>query len=468
VALRHQLLLALVVPAIVVIAAMAYFADAAVRRALEASLGDRLMAVGQAAAVSVEDRVLALDRGDEESRVARSTEKKLRDLAASTGVERIMIVRLENFGSLIDTKGELKIGDEYVRARFDKSELEQVARGNGAASVLFRGPEGRWYKTGYAPLRAIEADGAVQGAVVVNAPARFFDLIDDLRKSLGSIALVGMLALGALAFASARRLAVPLQRLSGAAERIGQGELDTDVPLGGPEEAVVLARTMRAMAAALSARDKEMQLMLAGIAHEVRNPLGGIELFGGLLREDLAPDDPRRKSVDKILKEIGVLGSVVNDFLDFARRRPLNPSPTEVKDLLDEIASVLSREAEDKKIALSVEAEPNLSAKLDRDEMRRAILNLAKNGIQATPEGGRVRLLAQRAGTELVVSVEDNGPGVPEGQRAEVWKPFFTTKQKGTGLGLALVKKAVDAHGGTISIDDAPGGGARFVLRLPV
>jgi signal transduction histidine kinase len=212
-----------------------------------------------------------------------------------------------------------------------------------------------------------------------------------------------------------------------------------------------------------------MQLMLAGIAHEVRNPLGGIELFGGLLREDLEASDPRRKHVEKILKEIGVLAQVVNDFLDFARRRPLNPRPADLRDVLDEIVAVSSRDSEDKKITVSVAAPGNLSGNVDRDEIRRALLNLTRNAIQAAPEGGRVTLGAEVVLAEhmIVLSVSDNGPGVPEAQREEIWKPFFTTKQKGTGLGLALVKKTVDAHGGSIRVETAEGGGARFVIRLP-
>jgi signal transduction histidine kinase len=467
--LRHQLLLALVAPAIVVLAVMAYFADGAVRRALEESLGERLIAVAEAAATIAEERVLVLERGDDASRVARSSQKKLEDLIAATGVERILIVTWtpERAQTLVDSKGELKIGDEYLRARFDRSELERVGRGESAASVLFKGVEGRWYKTGYAPLAT--PGKSVQAAVVVNAPARFFDAIDELRTTLVAIAVLGFLALAALASASARRVSIPLQRLSAAAERIGEGRLDAPIPIGGPKEAAVLSETMRTMARSIAARDQEMQLMLAGIAHEVRNPLGGIELFGGLLKEDLEPSDPRRKHVETILKEIALLGGVVNDFLDFARRRPLNLAPVEVAELIDEILSIAGRDAADKEIELAADVERGLVATLDRDQLNRAVLNLVRNAVQATPDKGRVRVHASRidAGGGFRIRVEDTGPGVPLDKREEIWRPFFTTKEKGTGLGLALVKKAVDAHGGTIRLESPAEGGACFVIELP-
>ena len=100
--------------------------------------------------------------------------------------------------------------------------------------------------------------------------------------------------------------------------------------------------------------------------------------------------------------------------------------------------------------------------------MQRALLNLAQNAAQAAPDqGGRVRLGARAEGDTLIFEVEDNGPGVPEDKRELVFAPFFTTKQKGTGLGLALVKRCVEHHRGTVAVAEAPGGGARFQVRLP-
>jgi two-component system sensor histidine kinase HydH len=90
-----------------------------------------------------------------------------------------------------------------------------------------------------------------------------------------------------------------------------------------------------------------------------------------------------------------------------------------------------------------------------------------RNGIQAAPKEGRVQVAARANGPGLVIEVMDDGPGIPQEKRQEIFAPFYTTKQKGTGLGLALVKKAVDAHGGRISVTDAEGGGAKFIIELP-
>lgn len=448
---------------------MGYFAEIGLRRALEDSLGDRLCAIAVGGAQLVGSAVLYLEVGEDDARSALSARKKLDDVLRSTGVHRALVIRLDGT-TVLDSARKLRVGDPYVRAHLDASEVARVAEGHPEPSILFEGPEGRWYKSCYAPLREKSDHTKVAGALVVEGPASFFDVIGEMRARLVAIIALGFVALVALTAWAARRITGPLARLSDVARRIGAGELETYVPVDGPQEARVLAETMRGMAQSLAERDREMQVMLAGIAHEVRNPLGGIELFGGLLKEDLDSADPRSKHVDRILGEIHVLGGVVNDFLAFARKRPLEKQRVAVGECIEELLSSCERMAKEKTISLAREIELELTAVFDPNEVRRAIMNLVQNAIQATPTGGTVTIRASREPTRerIVFEVSDTGPGVPEAMREEIFRPFFTTKQKGTGLGLALVKKCATAHGGDVSVRDATGGGASFVLSLPL
>jgi signal transduction histidine kinase len=464
-ALRHQLFLLLVLPALIVVGAVAYLADTAAHESLEAALADRLSAIALSGGEIAGHRVTFLEAGDEDSRIAQNATARLGVLRDRTGVARILIVSLDN-EVLIDSSGELGIGEPYLRARFDEPELERVRRGKPSASVLFEGKDGRPHKTGYAPVE--DDDHKVVAYAAVVAAADYTAAMGALRTTVSLIALLGLGFLVALATVSARRVSVPLSELSAAARRIGEGKLDTEIPAGGPEEAIALEATMRAMTASLRARDEEMQMMLAGIAHEVRNPLGGIEIFANFLKEDLDPTDPKRKHVDKILRELGVLSRVVNDFLDFARRRPLEPQMTRVRDLLADMVALLDKDAAEKGVAIDVEAPADLTFRLDPEAMKRAILNLVKNAIQAAPkDAGKVLVSGRLEGEALAIGVEDNGPGIPEEKRSEVFTPFFTTKQKGTGLGLALVKKTVVAHDGTVAVEASRLGGAAFLITLP-
>lgn len=496
--LRSQLLLALVVPAAVVVAVVAARAEAVAASALEAALGQRLVSVAQAAAILVSPRITVLGPGDDATRTHRSAVARLLELSEATAVARLLVVRAEDDSVLLDTGGELPVGAPYRRADFDRLEIEQVQAGLGVASVLFEGPSGRPFKSGYAPLRADreppargslglgaqtpEAQAAtdlpeppslaakapeVVAYVVAVAPATYTDALVSLRERVGFLASGGLVLLGTLAVIVAGLLSRPLARLSEAARAVGGGRLDVPVPSGGPAEAIVLAETMRTMTRSLEARDEEMQMMLAGIAHEVRNPLGGIELFGGLLREDLE-GDPRQSHVVKILRELGVLSRVVNDFLDFARRKPLRPTLVDVRDLVEEVAGLAKADLDERDITLELGPTSPTPALLDREAIQRALLNLIRNAIQAAPRGGRVRLGSQAANAGLELSVDDDGPGVAPDKVEAIFAPFFTTKQKGTGLGLALVRRTALAHGGTVRVERSPLGGARFVLELPL
>jgi signal transduction histidine kinase len=135
--------------------------------------------------------------------------------------------------------------------------------------------------------------------------------------------------------------------------------------------------------------------------------------------------------------------------------------------MLFELTQIAGPDAEAAGVRLSLDAAEDAVLKVDPSLVRRAVLNLVRNAIQASPEGGEVRLRAWRESSKVLLAVEDNGPGVPEEVRQRIFEPFFTTKEKGSGLGLALVAKTARVHGGEVRIERAASGGARFVLVLP-
>ncbi len=445
--------------------AVALYADQATHDRLEDALAQRLMSIASLVSQSTNPHVAFLEAGDEQTRTHERAIESLIASARRARVERIVVVHKDGHRTLLDSAGQLPVGREYGRARFDQVELERVAAGKLSASVLFTGPHDRPYKTGYAPFYG-PSDQYV-GFVAVEAAADYADALAGHRRNLALGTAIALLGLIAAAVYTARTVALPLADLSRAAERIGGGTLDTQIPRGGPTEALVLADTMRRMASSLQARDEELQMMLAGIAHEVRNPLGGIELFGGLLKEDLPSDDPRAAYVDKILKELATLSMVVNDFLHFARRTEIEPRPVSAHDLLSEVSSVAEQAARERGVALELDVPTDFVVDVDPESMKRALLNLLMNGIQAAPPtSGTVLLSASRIAGQVTFTVVDNGPGVPSDRREQIFQPFFTTKQKGTGLGLALAQKTVTQHDGEIRVEDAEGGGARFVLTV--
>jgi signal transduction histidine kinase len=306
--------------------------------------------------------------------------------------------------------------------------------------------------------------------VAVEGSAAYFAALAAFRRwmiAAGAIALGAVLALTALV---ARRISGPVVRLADAAARLGRGELETRIAVETRDEIGFLAATLDETRAALAARDERLQMMLAGIAHEVRNPLGGLELYAGLLREALAAEPERLAEVARIDREVGHLKAVVNEFLEYARRPAPELAVFAVRPLLDEVRELAAAaSAAGTSVVVSVEADPALTVRADAGQMRRALLNLARNAVAAVARSGRgadgaVVLSAARAagGARVRLSVRDNGPGVPPELRDRVFTAFFTTREKGTGLGLAFVREIVRDHGSDVIVEEAPGGGALF------
>jgi signal transduction histidine kinase len=350
----------------------------------------------------------------------------------------------------------------------DAGELERVFKGQRAASqVLFVGKDGLFYKTGYAPLLQ---DGLVVGAVAVEGNAAFFGPLKVLGNAFATLLVLTALALALAAVFSAQSLSRPLERLVEGALRIGRGDLSTPVREEPTVEIGILSRELEAMRKALESRDRQLKLMLGGVAHEVKNPLGGIELFSGLLDEELAgakPDTAEARShVGKIRRELDYLKRIVEDFLAFAREQKLASARFDAKSLVGGASGHLSGEAQGKGVALSFEAE---AAALDGDEslLTSALVNLVKNAVQASSSGQAVRVSGRADGARYVIEVSDSGPGIPADAQERVFEPFFTTREKGTGLGLPLARKLVEAHKGTLTLRSQPGA-TTFRLELPL
>ncbi len=469
-----KLLLAFALPALALFAGFGYVALEVTRADLDAELGTRLEAVAASASTHVRGKYLApLGPGDEDERAYQNVVAKLAAVSEVTGARLYVFDRA--FTSRADSAPGVAIGTRYHQAELDRVELERVFAGGTAASVTFEAEDGRRVKAGYAPVHASETEPEVVLAIAAEAPAAYFARLDDLRRSLvlWGAGLVGVVALAT--FVVALLITRPVRTLAAAAARIGQGELERPIAPGSRDELGVLAQTMETMRAQLAARDARTQQMLAGIAHEVRNPLAGIQLYAGILRDELAGDE-RAAHAAKIDREVGYLERVVREFLDYARRPPPEPADLDAGAVVREVAELLAGDAD----AAGLEVELELPAgplplRADPGQLRRALLNLGKNAVWAATEVGErgraVRLGARAAGGDVELTVWNRGPVIAADLRDRLFEPFFTTREKGTGLGLAFVAEIVRAHGGAIEVTSGPAGAAagetRFRVTLP-
>ena len=458
-----RLLVAYLLPTLGLLAIFGFLTERVTRRGLEASLGRRLVGIAQATSAQIRPAVIDfLSPGDDDSLSARRLRLKLERLRKRTHVARIFVLDTQ-LRSKADT-ANVRIGDRHYNAEADRSELERVFRGEGASSVLFKARDGRSYKTGYAPLLAGKGDKVMAAVGIVASPA-YFVALERLRTYLLLLGGVIAFLIIAATVLVARRITRPLRQLAMEAARIGRGELEGAIAATSADEVGLLASTMNEMRRDLHARDQEMQLMLSGIAHEVRNPLGGIALFTGLLREEVAEDADQLEMVQRIERELEYLGRVVNDFLAYARKMPLELSPVALEALAADVVEVARGEAEQSEVTIDCQLEA-VQARGDAEHLRRVVLNLLGNAIHASEPGGKVVLRSDEADGRPFIEVEDEGSGIPEELREKIFAPFFTTREKGTGLGLALSQKIVNEHGGRLELDTEVGRGTRIRLVL--
>ncbi|HEX9049987.1 MAG TPA: GAF domain-containing protein [Anaeromyxobacter sp.] len=208
--------------------------------------------------------------------------------------------------------------------------------------------------------------------------------------------------------------------------------------------------------------------MSAVVAHEVRNPLGVIFNSLGSLRRLVRPTGDAKMLLEIVEEEADRLNRIVGDLLDFAR--PATPElrgePLE-RVVEDALAAALAQHPPG--VEVLRELDPSLPpVRMDARLVRQAVLNVLVNAVQAMPEGGRLTVRSRADGDEAVLEVEDTGGGIPDEVRARIFEPFFTTKASGTGLGLAVVRRIVEGHGGTVVVRSRAGEGTVFGLRLPL
>jgi signal transduction histidine kinase len=233
-------------------------------------------------------------------------------------------------------------------------------------------------------------------------------------------------------------------------------------------ELAVMLNTYRDDLLAQQARVERLSTfgqLVGSIGHDLRNPLGVIETSLYILRGRMGQDERAAKHLDRIGEQLQVANGIISNLLDMIRSRPLAKEPVILAEVVKGAASAVRRPDA---VALAVEGVEELP-RVDGDpvQLRQVLTNLLENAVYAASPRGTVTVRGRAADGTIELDVEDTGPGVDPATRRRLFEPLITTKERGIGLGLALVKRIAERHGGTVDYSDRPGGGARFTVRLP-
>ncbi len=215
-----------------------------------------------------------------------------------------------------------------------------------------------------------------------------------------------------------------------------------------------------------------IETLAAGVAHEVRNPLNSLQINLSILQQELSDAIPDRRAhvflvLAKIAAEIKRLDDFVAEFLRFGRPPRLHRERLTIRPLLSDLVAFMTPEFSKKGVSLRLELRGPETACVDGFQLKQATLNLLLNSLQATRPSGHVVVRTAGDGSRLVVTVSDDGEGMSAETREKAFTPFFTTREEGTGLGLPLVRRIVEQHGGSVELLSEPGRGTSVSLAFP-
>jgi len=329
----------------------------------------------------------------------------------------------------------------------------------------------------YAAVPVVQ-EKVVVGAVLLSAPlADLYAQVAVLRTKVVTIfAFVG-LVVALLSVAVALQISKPLHELTEGAQAIAGGDFSHRVKITRGDEIGHLASSFNRMAERLAEEDRLRHSFIADASHELRTPLSSIKALADSL---LSAPDPSRQEYRELLtdidNEIERMNRLVTQLLRLAHLEAdtpgWQPQPTDLAVLAADAVNRLWDMAGQAGVALQLAAEPAV-ATVDADLFLQVFLNLGENAIRHTPAGGRVTISTWRAGATALVTVSDTGAGIPAEQRERVFERFVrldhsrSRSSGGFGLGLAIVRRIVQLHGGQITISDAPGGGSVFTVEVP-
>ncbi len=407
------------------------------REALDREMGERMLLIAEDFAAEATPESLmqwALEGEDLDPLRTAGLRAHFTDLALERDLNYVVLYSFEGT-VLLDTSGlrppgardEFLFGDAYLAL----SSLDPVHLPTRQTE------QGQYLKAAFRPiLDPDDSEAGLLGHVAVHAAPSFFDTLRTLR---GTLVAVGVALLGLIVVAITVYLFYA-QRLARA------------------HAALVRSEQLGAMGR-----------MAAGIAHEIRNPLGIIKNTAQLLREELDDAGVDTDLVRYIPEEVDRLNDTLTGYLEFAKDAPMRLETVDLVRLVRRTLKLVDRDlrAADVEVLDNLDAVGQLPLRADPRRLQQVVLNLVLNAVQAMPEGGTLEVRLEPRGAHTALHVRDTGTGMDPARAEEIFEPFVTSKEKGSGLGLHVVQRIVEGHGGRIELETEPGRGSTFTVVLP-
>jgi len=362
----------------------------------------------------------------------------------------------EDFIVYVHSNTNIKKGREETQLFLYRDEIFGITPGSGSVTLPFKGDDDQWYLLGFYRLNE-------NFWLAVRESAQKLEKVEDFSKIFWLIGIGGTLITVLTGWFLARSITKPLDKLVSFSNQIGKSNFNISVPHKLKGEIKVLADAMEKMRGDLSMNQKEKENMLAQIAHEIRNPLGGIELLTNLTKEDLAKGKVKEEYLNKILSEINGLKSLISSYLNYSRPSHPSPSPTNISEVVDEVKNIFQIDMNKKNVKLKVNIELS-KIWFDNSHLRQVIMNLLSNSLEAIHMNGEIIISSFTKENKNHISISDNGVGITGENMNHIFDPFYTTKKEGTGLGLAISKKLCAENNSQLLAESVNGKGTTFTI----
>lgn len=450
--LKHRIILIFSALTTVLVAVMAWVSYVAVREIYLNQVSEQTRLLTRLIGSSIDAKYLTfIDANQPSQRAVSYYRDQLAEHAEALLVGNIVLFD-QNFQILTQTESAALPVESDARLLLFTNDIRQLNIAEAGASLPFKGHDQQWYLWGFYRLDSEHWLGIRESA------ARFAE-VEKLPKIFGAIGLIGLAFTIFAGVWLASSITKPINQLVNFSRKLGDGDFTAKAPQVNPGELAILASAMDNMRQDLLHKNREKEAMLAQIAHEIRNPLGGMELLSGLVKEDLQQHGADAGYIDKILAEIGGLKSLINAYLNYSRPTLPNPEPLNIAEVLNEVQETLQHKFRQK----SVQFEPSVNGAIlqfDRQHLRQILFNLLNNSLQSLSDGGTIRVESRQSRIEIC----DDGPGIDAAHLPKIFDPFFTTRESGTGLGLAICQKLCRENGALLTVENLENGGCKFSI----
>ena len=355
---------------------------------------------------------------------------------------------------IVHSQDEIEKGEKYPSLLLNRNEIQQFKTGEAITSLPFKGKDNNYYMWCFFRLNNNYWLG-------IRENAKHLEKIEEISKIFWFIGLAGIMVTILAGWFLSYSITSPINKLVSFSKKIGEGNYSEVLPENIKGELEILVNALDKMRTNIKQNQREKEQMLAQIAHEIRNPLGGIELMTGLIKEDMLKHGLDVKYSKKILDEVSVLKRQITTYLNYSRPVQTFPEIVDIKAIIQEVLSLVEYKKRNIDINLDIN---ETEIKIDPNHLKQILTNLLVNSISVLDNNGKISISTYKVDNKFCLQITDNGPGITSENIENIFQPFFTTKEDGTGLGLSISKKLCEQNGFEISVENNKECGCSFII----